>query len=434
MPAGTEPPSGVARSRSALTDRAAAERLDAADAIRGLRAAFEIPEPEPIYLDGNSLGRLPKVTLERVSELIRDEWGRHGVRRWSDWIDLPVRVGDKIGAAFLGAAPGEVVLGDSTTVDLYRLADAALQARPGRRVIIASAGEFPTDRYVLEGLAEARGLELRLLEPDPVHGLRLADLEGALDAETALVCLSLVDYRSGAWADLTAVTSAVHAVGGLMLWDTSHAVGSVPIDLEAAGADVAVGCTYKYLSGGPGAPAFMYVRREHQDRLRQPIQGWFGQRDQFAMGPRYDPVPDVGRFQSGTPPVIALVAVEAAVDLLARTGITALRAKSVALTEYLIALADAWLEPLGFDLGSPRDAARRGGHVALRHDDAYRIDRALIERAAVIPDFRAPDVVRLAPVAAYTRFVDVWEAMDRLRRLVAAGEHEAFSGERDRVT
>ena len=243
-----------------------------------------------------------------------------------------------------------------------------------------------------------------------------------------------MDYRSGAWADLTAVTAAVHAAGALMLWDCSHAVGSVPIDLEGSGADLAVGCTYKYLNGGPGAPAFMYVRAEHQDRLRQPIQGWFGQRDQFAMGPRYDPVPGIGRFQSGTPPVIALVAVEAAVDLLARTGIVALRAKSVALTEYLIGLADAWLEPLGFSLGSPRDPAHRGGHVALRHPDAYRIDRALIERANVIPDFRAPDVVRLAPVAAYTRFVDVWEAMDRLRRLVAAGEHEAVSGERARVT
>ncbi len=434
MQAGTEPPSDGVPARPALIDRAAAERLDAEDPIRGLRAAFEIPEPEPIYLDGNSLGRLPKVTMERVSGLIREEWGRHGVRRWSDWIDLPTQVGDTIGAAFLGAQPGEVVVGDSTTVNLYRLADAALDARPDRRVIIASAGEFPTDRYVLQGLAEARGLELRLLEPDAVDGLRPADLERALGDETALVCLSLVDYRSGAWADLTAVTAAVHAVGALMLWDCSHAVGSVPIDLEGSGADLAVGCTYKYLNGGPGAPAFMYVRAEHRDRLRQPIQGWFGQRDQFAMGPRYDPVPGIGRFQSGTPPVIALVAVEAAVDLLARTGIAALRAKSVALTEYLIGLADAWLEPLGFMLGSPRDPAHRGGHVALRHPDAYRIDRALIERADVIPDFRAPDVVRLAPVAAYTRFVDVWEAMDRLRRLVAAGEHEAVSGERARVT
>jgi kynureninase len=258
-----------------------------------------------------------------------------------------------------------VVIGDSTTVNLYRLADAALGARPDRQVILASAGEFPTDRYVLQGLAEARGMELRLLEPDSVQGVRLADLDGALGPETALVCLSVVDYRSGAWVDMAAVTSAVHDAGGLVLWDCSHAVGSVPIDLEGAGADLAVGCTYKYLDGGPGAPAFLYVRREHQDRLRQPIQGWFGQRDQFAMGHPYDPVPGIGRYLAGTPPVIALTAVEASVDLLARTGISALRAKSVALTEYLIALWRAWLEPLGVALGSPPDPAQRGGHVAL---------------------------------------------------------------------
>jgi kynureninase len=417
-----------------LTDRGDAERLDAADPLRGLRAAFEIADPEPIYLDGNSLGRLPKATLERISGLIRDEWGRDGVRRWADWIDLPMQVGDKIASAFLGARPGEVVVGDSTTVNLYRLADAALGARPERRVIVASAGEFPTDRYVLQGLAEARGLELRLVEPDLIEGLRMPDLEAALSPETALVCLSLVDYRAGAWADVAGITTAVHAAGALMLWDCSHAVAAVPIDLEDSGADLAVGCTYKYLNGGPGAPAFSYVRREHQERLRQPIQGWFGQRDQFGMGHPYDPVPGIGRFQSGTPPVIAMAAVEAGVDLLAGAGIVALRAKSVALTGYLIDLAEAWLGPLGFSVGSPRDPARRGGHVALRHPDAYRIDQALIERASVIPDFRAPDVIRLAPVAAYTRFVDVWEAMDRLRHLVAAGEHEAFSGERARVT
>ncbi len=357
-----------------------------------------------------------------------------GFARWDDWIDLPTQVGDKIAAGFLGARPGEVIIGDSTTVNLYRLADAAIDARPDRRVILASAGEFPTDRYVLAGLAKARGLELRLLEPDPDDGLSQTAIEAALGPETALLCLSLVDYRSGALADLAAVTETVHDAGALMLWDLSHAVGSVPIDLDGSGADLAVGCTYKYLSGGPGAPAFLYVRREHQEQFRQPIQGWFGQRDQFGMGHPYDPVAGIGRYQVGTPPVIAIVAVEVAVDLLARTGIVALREKSLALTEYLIALWRAWLEPLGFDLGSPADPVRRGGHVALRHPDAYRIDRALIERASVIPDFRPPDVIRLAPVAAYTRFIDVWEAMDRLRRLVEAGEHLTLSEDRMRVT
>jgi kynureninase len=264
-----------------VTERAHAERLDAADPLHGLRAAFEIPEPEPIYLDGNSLGRLPKVTLERLSALVRDEWGGRVVRGWDAWMELPARVGDAIAAGFLGARPGEVIVSDSTTVNLYKLAVAALEARPERRVVLAAADEFPTDRYVLGGLAASRGLEIRLLDTDPVEGVAVGDVAAALGPDVALVCLSHVNYRSAALADMAAITAAVHDAGAMMLWDLSHAVGAVPIDLHRSGAQLAVGCTYKYLNGGPGAPAFLYVRRELQDALRQPIQGWFGQRDQI---------------------------------------------------------------------------------------------------------------------------------------------------------
>jgi kynureninase len=406
-----------------MIERAEAERLDAADPLGGLRAAFEIAAPEPIYLDGNSLGRLPKRTLERLSAQVRDGWGGRVVGGWDEWIDLPARVGDRIAAAFLGARPGEVVVSDSTTVNLYKLAVAALDARPGRRVMLAAADEFPTDRYVLEGLAAARGLELRLLATDPVEGTGAADLAAALSPDVALVCLSLVNYRSGALADMGAITALVHDAGAMMLWDLSHAVGAVPIDLSGAGVELAVGCTYKYLNGGPGAPAFLYVRRDLQDALRQPIQGWFGQHDQFAMGDPYDPEPGIGHFLTGTPSVLGLVAVEAGVEVLAEFGIAALRARSLALTEFVVALWGAWLEPLGFTLGSPVDPARRGGHVALRHAEAWRINRALIEMARVVPDFRAPDRIRIAPLAAYTRFTEVWDALDRLRALVERGDH-----------
>lgn len=417
-----------------MIDRAEAERLDAADPLRGLRAAFEIPEAEPIYLDGNSLGRLPKKTLERLSAAVRDGWGGRVVRGWDDWVDLPSRVGDAIAAGFLGAAPGEVIVSDSTTVNLYKLAAAALDARPGRRVVLGAVDEFPTDRYVLEGLAEARRLELRLLAGDPVEGIGMADLAPALGADVALVCLSLVNYRSGALADMAAITRLVHDAGAMMIWDVSHAVGAVPIDLSAAGPELAIGCTYKYLNGGPGAPAFLYVRRDLQDELHQPIQGWFGQRDQFAMGDPYDPEPGIGHFLTGTPSVLGLVAIEAAVEVLVRVGIQALRDRSVALTELVVALWRAWLEPLGFSLGSPLDPGRRGGHVSLRHADAWPIDRALIETAGVVTDFRAPDRIRIAPMAAYTRFTEVWDAMDRLRALVERGDHLLMGREARRVT
>jgi kynureninase len=399
------------------TDRARAQRLDAEDPLALLRDRFLLPEPPLVYLDGNSLGMLPLDAVRRAQQVLSEEWGRGLIRSWADWLPLPGRVGDLIGRHFLGAAPGQVVVADSTSVNLYKLAVAALDARPERRVIVSDLHNFPTDRYVLEGLATARGLELRLLGFDELEGPTAERVAEAVDDRSALVSLSHVDYRSAAVADMAAINEVVHRAGALVLWDLSHAVGTVPVDLDAAGTDLAVGCTYKYLNGGPGAPAFLYVRREHQAALRQPIWGWFGQRDQFGMGPAYDPVADVTRFQVGTPPVLGIAVAEQGARLLAEAGIDRLHAKGMALTGLLVDLADAWLAPLGFRVASPRDPARRGGHVALAHPAAAQLCDALATKADVIVDFRAPDRLRFGLAPITTRFVDVWDALDRLRLL-----------------
>jgi kynureninase len=417
------------------TDRAEAERLDRDDPLAPFRDRFVIDDPGLIYLDGNSLGRPPRRSLERMREVVEREWGQRLIRSWNErWMDLPTRVGDLIGRHLLGAAPGQVVVSDSTSVNLYKLAVAALDARPGRTVIVSDAGNFPTDRYVLEGLAAARGLRLELASFDELLGPTPEAVARLVDERTALVSLSHVDYRSGALADMAAINAVAHDAGALTLWDLCHSVGSVPVELDAGGTDLAVGCTYKYLNAGPGAPALLYVRREHLERLRQPIWGWFGQRDQFAMARDYDPAPDVSRFLVGTPTVLGVALVEEGAALLAEAGIRRLRAKGVALTELLVALHDAWLAPLGLTLASPRDPAARGSHVAVAHPDAYRICRALVETAGVIPDFRAPDRIRLGPAPISTRFTDVWDAMDRLRAIVADGIHLKFDASRARVT
>jgi len=415
-----------------MTDlsREHAVALDAADPLAPLRAAFVRDDPELIYLDGNSLGRLPEATAERIARVVREEWGTELIRSWSHWADRPFRVGDLIGTTLLGAAEGQVVVADSTTVNLYKLAVAALDARPGRHVIVTDDDNFPTDRYVLEGLAAQRGLDLRLVRTDIDQGLDLDSLREAVDEHTALVSLSHVAYRSGALLDMTAVTEIVHEAGALVLWDLCHSAGSVPVRLDAAGADLAVGCTYKYLNGGPGSPAFLYVRRDLQD-LRQPIWGWFGQRDQFAMGPAYDPAPGIGRFLVGTPPIMAIAAVEEGGRLLAEAGSERLRAKGQALTEYVVELARAWLP--GLTLASPADPERRGSHVSLRHPEAWRMTQALIA-ARVIPDYRTPDRLRLGPAPISTGFADVWDGLSRLRTIVDERGYEGFSPEPARVT
>jgi kynureninase len=399
-------------------DRSYAESLDAADQLAPFRDRFVHQDRDIIYLDGNSLGPLPVRTQARIAEVVDQEWGVGLVRSWDKWIQLPAEAGDMLGEHLVGAAAGQVLVCDSVTVNLYKLACAALDARPGRDVIITDDDNFPTDRYVLEGVAAQRGCELRLIHTDPDAGVSEQALAAAIDGRTALVSLSHVAFRSGALADMPELTGLVHSVGALMLWDLCHSVGAVPVELDASGADMAIGCTYKYVNAGPGAPGFLYVRDDLQAGLRQPIWGWFSQRDQFAMGPRYDPANGMAAFLTGTPNIVGTVAVEEGARLLGEAGIARLRDKSIALTSYLVALTDQWLTPLGFTLASPRDATRRGAHVTLRHDHAWQISQALID-AGVIGDFRVPDRVRLGPAPITTSFTEVFDAMERLRDIAA---------------
>jgi kynureninase len=418
---------------TARLDRSWAQEQDAADPLAHFRDRFAATGPGLIYLDGNSLGRLPLATAERISRVVLDEWGAGLIGSWDHWIDLPARAGDLLGEHLLGAAPGQVLACDSTTVNLYKLARAAMAARSGRRVIVTDDDNFPTDRYVLAGVAAELGAELRFIHTSLDTGVTAASVREAAGEDTALVSLSHVAYRSGALADMAGITRIVHDAGALMLWDLCHSAGAVPVELDACGADFAAGCTYKYLNAGPGAPAFLYVSAALQSQLRQPIQGWFGQRDQFAMGPAYDPVPGIGRFGTGTPDVIGTAALEESTKLLAEAGIVPLRAKGVRLTSYLVTLADAWLAPLGFGLASPRDAERRGCHVTLAHPEAWRINKALIA-AGIIGDYRTPGRLRLGAAPITTRFTDVWDAIDAARRITEDKKYEEFSPEPGRVT
>lgn len=408
--------------------------LDAQDDLAAFRQAFVIDDPELIYLDGNSLGRLPRATAALLSDMVTRQWGQRLIRSWNEgWFTLSQRIGGKL-ARLVGAQPDEVILADSTSVNLYKLTAAALQARPGRRKIVSDDLNFPSDLYIFQGALNHTGWLQIVPSPDGIHGPPTAALADALNENAALLSLSHTAFKSGYTYDMAAITEIAHAAGALTLWDLSHSVGAVPIDLNGSGVDLAVGCTYKYLNGGPGAPAFLYVRRDLQEQLRQPISGWFGQRNQFALGLHYEAGAGITRFLTGTPPLLSLAAVEPGVDLLVDAGISRLRAKSIQQTEYLIALWQAWLQPLGFSLNSPRDAAQRGSHVSLGHPEAARIDRTLIEQMNVLPDFRRPDNLRLGIASLYTSFQDIYTAMTRLHHVVAEQLYEQYSPEMPDVT
>jgi kynureninase len=403
-----------------VTDLAArAQELDAADPLGHVRALFLPAEPDDVvsYLDGNSLGRPLRETGRLLGEFVERQWAGRLIRGWTEgWLDWPQRLGDRLGAAALGAGPGQMVIADSTTVLLYKLSRAAVDARPDRRQIVLDTGDFPTDRYVLEGIAAERDLDLVWIDTDPATGITPVQVAAAVSADTALVLLSHVAYRSGWLADAAAITRIVHDAGALVLWDLSHSAGSVDVQLDAWGADLAVGCTYKYLNGGPGAPAFGYLRSGLQDELRQPIWGWMGHRAAFEMGPGHEPAPGARALLSGTPPILAMVPLHANLALLEEVGMPAVRAKSIQLTSYVLELAGAWLADLGVEVVSPPDAHRRGGHVMLRRPGFEKILDELWHHG-VLPDYRRPDGIRIGPAPLSTSFAEVHRGMSILRDL-----------------
>ncbi len=413
-----------------------ARQLDSTDPLSSYRAEFLISDPSLRDLDGNSLGRLPLRSAERLRAVVEGEWGTRLIRGWGEgWFEAPQRVGAKI-ARLIGAQADEVLVSDSTSVNFFKLVMAALGARPGQRRVVSDEMNFPSDLYVLQGALRLAGPDYALALVPSADGLTVPTeaVASALTSDTALVSLTHTAFKSGYVYDMPAVTAAAHAAGALMLWDLSHSVGAMPLDLNAAGVDLAVGCTYKYLNGGPGAPAFLYVRRDLQEQLFNPIWGWFGQQGQFDFDLAYAPAAGLQRFLVGTPPMLSLAAVEPAVDLVLEAGLERLRAKSVAQTEYLIALWEAWLQPLGVTLNSPRAAAQRGSHVSLGHPEALRIDRALIEEMNVIPDFRYPDNLRLGIAPLYTSFADIHEGLSRLRTVIVERRYEKYPVERPDVT
>lgn len=408
---------------------------DAADPLRELRSLFDIPEGT-IYLDGNSLGVMPKATPQRVAQVVRDEWGRDLIKSWNTagWITLPQRVGDKI-AQLVGAGPGELVVADSTSVNLFKVLTAALRITdedaPERNVIVSERSNFPTDLYIAEGLAHSQGYELVLVEPD--------DIAAHLNERLAVLMLTQVNYRTGRVHDMAAVTAAAHKAGALVVWDLCHSAGAIPVDLKGANADFAVGCGYKYLNGGPGSPAFVWTHPRHADRFWQPLSGWMGHAEPFEFTPEYRPAAGITRYLCGTPPVISLAALECGVDTLLAAqplgGLAALRKKSVSLTELFIELVESRCKGHGLSLASPRDPNIRGSQVCFAHDSGgYAMVQALIARG-VIGDFRAPDVLRFGFTPLYTSYTDVWDAVEHFVQVLDNEEwREARFNQRAAVT
>jgi len=421
------------------TDRQFALDLDARDPLARFRSQFVISDTNICYLDGNSLGRLPLSTIDAVNNFMKDEWGPEVVTGWGHWVDEAQPTGDLIGRATLGAAAGQVLACDTTSVNFYQLALAAIHARPGRKTIITDAANFPTDRYILDGIAKQFGLKLIIIDNESAGSAeneRITPeiLAPYLNEDVALVTLEVIQYRSGARNDIKYLTDLARKHGAFMLWDASHAVGAIEMDFDKNGVDIAVGCTYKYGNSGPGAPAWLYVNKKVQAELQVPIQGWFSQGDQFAMGADFEKAKGIRGFQIASPSLIGLRCIKSAFTMIEEAGIGAISEKAAIGTEMMIQLYDAWLADLGFTLLTSRNPQERGGHISIGHPDAARICVALREFADVIPDYRTPNSIRLAIAPLPTSYTEVWDGFARIRDLVASRQFEKIEKTDSRVT
>jgi kynureninase len=422
-----------------VTDREYALELDKNDPLAHFKSQFVITDPEMCYLDGNSLGRLPKSTITAITDFMNKEWGPEVVTGWSHWVDEAQPTGDLLGEAALGAAPGQVLVCDTTSVNFYQLCLAAIHARPGRKTIITDAANFPTDRYILDGIAKQFGLKLVIIEnEDPAiaqhERITTEVLAPYLSDDVALVTLEVIQYRSGARTDLKSITDQVRAIGGLVVWDASHAVGAIELNLDANGVDLCVGCTYKYGNSGPGSPAWLYVSKRVQKELQVPIQGWFAQDAQFEMGPVFERSQTIRGFQIASPSLMGIRCVQSAFSMIKEAGIDAIAHKAAVGTQMMIELYDEWLAPLGIELNTSRDPKERGGHISLVHPDAAQICVALRTISNVIPDYRTPNSIRLAISPLPTSYVEVWDGFARMRDLVASGRYKEVQEGGSRVT
>ncbi|MEI7659937.1 MAG: aminotransferase class V-fold PLP-dependent enzyme [Actinomycetes bacterium] len=422
-----------------VTDREYALELDRKDPLAHFKSQFVVTDPEMCYLDGNSLGRLPKATITAINDFMVKEWGPEVVTGWGHWVDEAQPTGDLLGAAALGAAAGQVLVCDTTSVNFYQLCLAAIHARPGRKTIITDAANFPTDRYILDGIAKQFGLKLVIInneDPATAKHERVTTeiLAPYLNDDVALVTLEVIQYRSGARTDLKSITDQVRAIGGLVVWDASHAVGAIELNLDANGVDLCVGCTYKYGNSGPGSPAWLYVNKRVQSELQVPIQGWFAQDAQFEMGPVFERAQNIRGFQIASPSLMGIRSVAVAFSMIKEAGIDAIANKAAVGTQMMIELYDAWLAPLGMELNTSRDPKERGGHISLVHPDAAQICIALRQISNVIPDYRTPNSIRLAISPLPTSYVEVWDGFNRMRDLVASGQYKTIKEGGSRVT